>query len=106
MLESPDLSDFSPEQTVTEDSARNDPGSFQKEKMPTICDVLFTQTSFDLGHLQYLEYLLDNSSLPLQLVKATLKQIQHTSEFRQAYLTQILSEIELAEVVAQEIYLS
>ena len=30
--------------------------NFQRDLLPSLCDVLFTQASYDLGHLNFLEF--------------------------------------------------
>jgi hypothetical protein len=88
----------SPLNTITESSASvlsfND--TVQKDLLPRVCDVLFAQASYDMGHLSFLESLYQGH-FPLGLAKSTLRLITATAEMRVKYLTESLNEIEKLE---------
>jgi len=71
--------------------------TFQLSTLSKICDTLFTQTSFDLSHLVFLEQLLFHFPLDTRLLKATLSQVNTTAQLRIACIAHALAEIEVLE---------
>jgi len=70
MLKSPEDSSFDDCNTAASNSAAPDQLS---DVLPKICDVLFTQASFDLGNLTYLEGLMNRYiNVPQALLRIIL----------------------------------